>query len=92
MYYCYVGWSRSDPERLGYTILFRILLTYDLLYLPSEICDIFKHVDDNTLGCGENIIDVTSKLEHATDIMLNWFNSNLTNFTTLFLARNILMK
>ena len=29
------------------------------------------------MGCGGNIVDVTNKLEHATDVMLNWFNSNL---------------
>ena len=49
----------------------------DLLYLMSEICDKYNYADDNTLGCGGNIIYVTNKMEHATDIMLNWFNSNL---------------
>ena len=50
----------------------------------SNICDIYNYADDNTLGCGENIVDVTNspppptnKLEHATGVMLNWFNYNL---------------
>ena len=46
----------------------------DLLYLMSDICDIYNYADGNTLDCGGNIVDVTNKLEHDTDVMLNWFN------------------
>ena len=31
----------------------------DLLYLMSNICDIYNYADDNTLGYGGNIVNVT---------------------------------
>jgi len=52
-------------------------LSNDLLYLISNLCEIYNYTDDNSIRVhGKNVNDIVSKIESVSKVMFNWFSEN----------------
>ncbi len=58
------------------SVLFNVFQN-DLMYMVSNICDIYNYADDNTVWClSNNIEHLTTTLQRWIGEMLKWFESN----------------
>ena len=52
-------------------------LSNDLLYLISNLCEIYNYTDDNSIRVhGKIVNDIVSKIESVSKVMFNWFSEN----------------
>jgi len=53
------------------------VLSNDLLYLISNLCEIYNYADDNSICVdGKNVNDIVSKIKSISKVMFNWFSVN----------------
>ena len=59
-------------------LLFNIVIN-DLMYSLAQLdsCTLYNYADDNSISCQtDNINEVKTNIEHATDMCINWFYQN----------------